>query len=351
MARQKRMKLRGIVWAVFVALSLPCAPASAQPDAVTRFRHRIEGASALPESEADPLRGFDSAAVAAAWNELDAIVLSRLRRGRDVATIGRFLRTLPGAPDEDDEVRGGYRLVQVNAPVPVVLGVYNLGTAPGRVSVFARRLGVWAREGSYDAAHPVRAYPLPAANGAAWWAAVATFTGGDREECLLTLWSYRRADVTRAPADPAPMVDCEVEAGPAAVRITFHSFPRALRTSVLGVRLSAVRTLTSGEGGPRVHDEPMNPWSHLLDHYYALQAAGQRAAALRLLARPELAALLADPEYEAAADEGDAGAGRGSVFTVRTRGDVQLWSRISVVRRGGTWLVDEVRQDGTEARR
>jgi hypothetical protein len=348
--------IRRFALAMLIALPMLASPAAAQDRLVRRFSREFGRATQGHAPEEYPNRGLSEAGVRRLWSVMDSIVLARLRAGDDLAHVDSLLRTLPGyeGPSVGDGERIGrtmfyrtlphdapsYMVAAVDSPGTVVLGVYGLNMATaGRVSAFARRGGRWQRTGVFQAADPVHAFTLPTGAGRWGLATVEVFTGADRQDCHLKLWTLTAAGLRRDTAYAQRMIDCQVEQSGGEIRIVYDSFPSMLSTGVLGVRLAYLRVLRADRGRLRANDQPVNPWVHVVEQYYALLHAGRRGDAAALLASPGLARQM-PPHIGAADDEGDPSAGTGSLTGRTIRGDEETWRRIRSARGSdGRWRI------------
>ncbi|HET6764187.1 MAG TPA: hypothetical protein VFH27_10965 [Longimicrobiaceae bacterium] len=352
------MTIRRAVAILLLLLPLAVRSAAGQRDPVVRFDRALmrvlePGAAEMPwdhQMEATAMRGV--------WNAMDTLVLSRLRVGDDLAAIDSLLRTLRGyapATAGDGDVVGhtqfyrtlprhapSYMVAALDSPATVVVGVYNLTMASaGRVSVFARRAGRWSRVGGFQAANPVRVLSRPTGAGRWGMATVETFTGADRRECFLKLWTVSAGAMRRDTAYAGRLLDCEVTETDDGIHVAFSDYPRALSAGLLGVRLGWDRTLRVAGGRLRADaDRSLNPWVLVAEQYFARRGT---PAAARLLARPALAHDLGSGRPDATADEGNLQEGTGWL-TVRTAvGGSESWQRILSARGAdGRWRIVDV---------
>jgi hypothetical protein len=341
-------------------LLLPCVAtsAAAQGDAVARFDRALMRVLEPGAEEAPWAFPMDAVRMAPVWSAMDSLIVGRLRAGDDVAAIDSLMRTLRGyaAPTAGEgEVIGrthfyhslpreapSYLVAALDSPATVVVGVYNLTMASaGRMSVFARRGGRWARIGGLQAKDPVRVFALPAGSGRWGMATVETFTGADRQECFLKLWTATAGTMRRDTTYAGRLLDCEVAAAEGEIRVTFSDYPRTLSAGLMGVRLDWDRTLRVSGGRLRADaDRSLNPWVLVVEQYFARRGT---PAAARLLDRPALARVLGTRPPAAVTDEGDLRAGRGSVTIRRMNGGAVRWERILSARGAdGRWRIVDV---------
>jgi len=343
-----------------LVLLLPCSvhAASAQRDPVARFDAALmrvlePGAAEMPWDHEMGAR-----TMAPVWNAMDTLVLSRLRAGDGLPAIDSLLRTLrlyaPATAGEGQVVgrtqfyhtlprnAPSYLVAAPDSPATVVVGVYNLTMASaGRVSVYGRRAGRWTRVGGFQAANPVQVFSLPAGTGRWGLATVETFTGGDRQECFLKLWTVGAGTMRRDTAYAGRLLDCEVTETEGAIHVAFSEHPRTLSAPLLGARLGWDRMLRVSGGRLRANgDRSLNPWVLVAEQYFARRGT---PAAARLLARPELARALGAGRPDAATDEGNLAEGTGWL-TVRTAAaGVESWQRIHSARGAdGRWRIVDV---------
>ena len=202
-------------------------------------------------------------------------------------TLPKILSQLDGYDENSEQAKGKIPNVIFNNNMDIVLPSYFVSkveidgsicfagiyegymNAPGRLSIFYKSKGVWARSDKFDGNSHVYTYSFPEASRMGYFLTFDAYIYADSSGVDVESWQLRKGKLVRQPYHFEDLTDSDLEIKESSLMIPYTKSLRHTYEDMAGTRsLNRVIYKMNNRGAIEAADYHLTPWLDVIDEYF-----------------------------------------------------------------------------------